>query len=72
VPPETGEEGQPLGGLPPAPPSNDNGEGVSLTPEEEGGGESPPETGEEGGQGSENEFEDCIVPPGMDSADVGC
>ena len=58
VPPETGEEGQPLGGLPPAPPSNDNGEGVSPTPE--------------GGQGSENDFEDCIVPPGMDSGDVGC
>ena len=58
VPRETGEEGQPLGGLPPAPPSNDNGEGVSPTPE--------------GGQGSENEFEDCIVPPGMDSGDVGC
>src|SRR5215212_912577 len=58
VPPETGEEGQPLGGLPPASPSNDNGEGVSPTPE--------------GGQGSENEFEDCIVPPGMDSGDVGC
>jgi hypothetical protein len=57
-PPETGEEGQPLGGLPPAPPSNDNGEGVSPTPE--------------GGQGSENEFEDCIVPPGMDPSDVGC
>jgi hypothetical protein len=99
VPPETGEEGQPLGGLPPAPPSNDNGEGVSPTPEEEGEGESPPETGEEGGQGSEgglppappsndngegvsptpeggqgseNEFEDCIVPPGMDPSDVGC
>ena len=99
VPPETGEEGQPLGGLPPAPPSNDDGEGVSPTPEEEGEGESPPETGEEGGQGSEgglppappsndngegvsptpeggqgseNEFEDCIVPPGMDSGDIGC
>jgi hypothetical protein len=98
APPETGEEGQPLGGLPPAPPSNDNGEGVSPTPEEEGG-ESPPETGEEGvqgseeglppappsndngegvsptpegGQGSENEFEDCVVPPGMDPGDVGC
>jgi hypothetical protein len=59
VPPETGEEGQPLGGLlPPAPPPNDNGEGVSPTPE--------------GRQGSENEFEDCIVPPGMDPSDVGC
>jgi hypothetical protein len=58
APPETGEEGQPLGGLPPAPPSNDNGEGVSPTPE--------------GGQGSENEFEDCVVPPGMDPGDVGC
>ena len=59
-PPETGEEGGQgsEGGSPPAPPSNDNGEGVSPTPEE--------------GQGSENEFEDCIVPPGMDSGDVGC
>src|SRR5215204_1027138 len=59
-PPETGEEGGQgsEGGLPPAPPSNDNGEDVSPTPE--------------GGQGSENEFEDCIVPPGMDSGDVGC
>ena len=96
MPPETGEEGQPLGGLPPAPPPNDNGEGVSP-PEGGRGGESPPETGEEGGQGSEgglppppndngegvsptpegrqgseNEFEDCIVPPGMDPSDVGC
>jgi hypothetical protein len=59
-PPETGEEGGQgsEGGLPPAPPSNDDGEGVSPTPE--------------GGQGSENEFEDCIVPPGMDSGDIGC
>jgi hypothetical protein len=94
LPPETGEEGQPLGGLPPDPPPNDNGEGVSPPPE--GGGESPPETGEEGGQGSEGvspppndngegvspppeggqgsekEFEDCIVPTGMDPSDVGC
>jgi hypothetical protein len=59
-PPETGEEGGQGSeeGLPPAPPSNDNGEGVSPTPE--------------GGQGSENEFEDCVVPPGMDPGDVGC
>jgi hypothetical protein len=57
-PPETGEEGGQgsEGGLPPPP--NDNGEGVSPPPE--------------GGQGSENEFEDCIVPPGMDPGDVGC
>jgi hypothetical protein len=57
-PPETGEEGGQgsEGGLPPPP--NDNGEGVSPTPE--------------GRQGSENEFEDCIVPPGMDPGDVGC
>jgi hypothetical protein len=57
-PPETGEEGGQgsEGGLPPPP--NDNGEGVSPTPE--------------GRQGSENEFEDCIVPPGMDPSDVGC
>src|SRR5215212_8283154 len=66
-PPETGEEGGQGSeeggqgseeGLPPAPPSNDNGEGVSPTPER--------------GQGSENEFEDCVVPPGMDPGDVGC
>jgi hypothetical protein len=66
APPETGEEGQPLGGLPPAPPSNDNGEGVSPTPEEEEGGESPPETGEEGGQGSEEG-----LPPAPPSNDNG-
>src|SRR5215203_3323777 len=54
LPPETGEEGQPLEGgllpLIPPPPLNDNGEAVS--PPEGGGGEggeSPPETGEEGG-----------------------
>jgi hypothetical protein len=58
LPPETGEEGgQGSEGVSPPPP-NDNGEGVSPPPE--------------GGQGSENEFEDCIVPPGMDPSDVGC
>jgi hypothetical protein len=65
--PEDGsEEGQPLGGVLPAPPSNDNGEGVSPTPEEEEGGESPPETGEEGGQGSEEG-----LPPAPPSNDNG-
>ena len=59
-PPETGEEGPPGGELSPGTPSptNDNGEAISPS--------------EEGQQGSENEFEDCIVPAGMDPSDVGC
>ena len=51
-----GEQGS-EGGLSPPPPANDNGEGISPA---------------EGEQGSENEFEDCIVPPRMDPGDVGC
>jgi hypothetical protein len=39
--------------------NGDNGEGD----EGEGGG---------GGEGNPNEFDDCIVPPGMDPGDVGC
>jgi hypothetical protein len=63
-PPETGEGQQPPpseGESPPgtSPPSNDNGEEAISPPPEEG-------------QGSENEFEDCIVPPGMGPGDVGC
>ncbi len=38
---------------------DDNGEGE----EGEGGG---------GGEGNLNEFDDCVVPPGMDPGDVGC
>ena len=51
-----GEQGS-EGGLSPPPPANDNGEGISPA---------------EGEQGSEKEFEDCIVPPRMDPGDVGC
>ena len=51
LPPETGEEGQPLGGgllprtPPPPPPPNDN---EVISPPEGGGGEEPPTTTEEG------------------------
>jgi hypothetical protein len=54
LPPETGQEGQPLGGLlsqtppsPPPPPLNDNGEVVSPPPEGETGG-TPSTTEQEG------------------------
>jgi hypothetical protein len=39
--------------------NDDNGEGD----EGEGGG---------GGEGNPNEFDDCVVPPGLDPGDVGC
>ncbi|MDQ3966937.1 MAG: hypothetical protein M3275_00910, partial [Thermoproteota archaeon] len=36
----------------------------------DGGGEEG--EGGEGGEGNPNEFDDCVVPPGMDPGDVGC
>lgn len=46
---------------------NDDGDGNGGDDDEgEGGG------GGGGGEGNPNEFDDCIVPPGMDPGDVGC
>jgi hypothetical protein len=52
-------EGEPGGELSPGTPSPTTDNGEAISPSEEG-------------QGSENEFEDCIVRPGMDPSDVGC
>ena len=51
--------GEPGGELSPGTPSPTNDNGEAISPSEEG-------------QGSENEFEDCIVRPEMDPSDVGC
>jgi hypothetical protein len=37
-----------------------------------GNGEGDEGEGDGGGEGNPNEFDDCIVPPGMDPGDVGC
>jgi hypothetical protein len=69
LPPETGQEGQPLGGgllprtpPPPPPPPNDN---EVISPPEGGGGDSPPEAGEEGGE------EEPSPPPPADDTEEG-
>jgi hypothetical protein len=55
---------------------SDNGGGGEPEPEpqpepgEGEGGEGGDEGG--GGEGNPNEFDDCVVPPGMDPGDVGC
>jgi hypothetical protein len=66
LPPETGEEGQPLGGgllprTPPPPPPNDN---EVISPPEGGGEEPPPTTEEEGG-------EEPSAPPPPDDTGAG-
>jgi hypothetical protein len=79
LPPETGQEGQPLGGglLPrTVPPSNDTGQVVS--PPTEGESPPPPETGGEGGGGTsppptteEGEEPSPPPPPSDDTAEEG-
>jgi hypothetical protein len=64
-PPETGQEGEPLGGgllpsTPPPPPPNDN----EVISPPEGGGEEPPTTEEEGG-------EEPSAPPPPDDTGAG-
>jgi hypothetical protein len=66
LPPETGEEGEPLGGgllpsTPPPPPPNDN----EVISPPEGGGEEPPTTEEEGGE------EPSAPPPPDDTGEEG-
>jgi hypothetical protein len=65
LPPETGQEGEPLGGgllpsTPPPPPPNDN----EVISPPEGGGEEPPTTEEEGG-------EEPSAPPPPDDTGAG-
>jgi hypothetical protein len=63
---DDGEDGG--GGEPEPEPQPEPGEG------EGGEGEGEGEGGDEGGggEGNPNEFDDCVVPPGMDPGDVGC
>jgi PKD repeat protein len=69
LPPETGQEGQPLGGgllprTPPPPPSPPNDNEV-ISPPEGGGEEEPPTTEEEGGE------EPSAPPPPDDTGEQG-
>ena len=50
----------------PGPGGGDNDDG------DDNGGDDDEGEGGGGGEGNPNEFDDCIVPPGMDPGDVGC